>query len=49
MSSSNNSSVASYLIPAAIVGIAVVIKDVWVDGYSLSDEIVLADIGSVPI
>ena len=45
MSSSNNSSVASYLIQASIVGIAVVIKDVWVDGYPLSDDIVLADVG----
>ena len=45
MSSSNNSSWGSYIIPPIIVGIAVVIKDVWVDGYPLSDDIVLADVG----
>ena len=45
MSSSNNSSVASYVIPPIIVGIAVIIKDTMVDGYSLSDDIVLTDVG----
>ena len=45
MSSSNNSSVASYVIPPIIVGIAVIIKDTMVDGYPLSDEIVMTDIG----
>ena len=44
MSSSNNS-VASYIIPPIIVGIAVIVKDVFVDGYPLSDNIVMTDVG----
>ena len=42
---SNNSSVASYVIPPIIVGIAVIIKDVFVDGYPLEDAIVMTDVG----
>jgi hypothetical protein len=41
----SNNSVASYIIPPIIVGIAVVIKDVFIDGYSVSDEIVMTDVG----
>ena len=44
MSSSNNS-VASYVIPPIIVGIAVIIKDTMVDGYPISDDIVMTDVG----
>ena len=43
MSSSNNS-VGSYIIPPIIVGIAVIVKDVFVDGYPLSDNIVMTDV-----
>ena len=45
MSSSNNSSWGSYIIPPIIVGIAVVVKDVFVDGYPLEDAVVLTDVG----
>ena len=45
MSSSNNSSWGSYIIPPIIVGIAVIIKDTMVDGYPLSDKIVFTDVG----
>ena len=45
MSSSNNSSVASFIIPPIIVGIAVIIKDTMVDGYPISDAIVMTDVG----
>ncbi len=45
MSSSNNSSWGSYIIPPIIVGIAVIIKDVFVDGYPLEDAIVMTDVG----
>ena len=41
----SNNSVATYIIPPIIVGIAVVIKDVWVDGYPLEDAVVLTDVG----
>ena len=41
----SNNSVASYIIPPLIVGIAVVIKDVFVDGYPLEDAIVMTDVG----
>ena len=45
MSSSNNSSWGSYIIPPIIVGIAVIIKDTLVDGYPISDQIVMTDVG----
>ena len=45
MSSSNNSSWGSYVIPPIIVGISVIIKDTLVDGYPISDAIVMTDVG----
>ena len=41
----SNNPVASYIIPPLIVGIAVIIKDTMVDGYPISDAIVMTDVG----
>lgn len=41
--SSNNW--ATYVIPPIIVAISVVVKDVFVDGYPMSDSIVITDVG----
>ena len=40
-----NQNWASYLIPPIFVGIAVVIKDVFIDGYPIGDDIVITDVG----
>ena len=36
---------ASYIIPPIFVGVAVVVKDSFVDGYSISSPVLLSDIG----
>jgi hypothetical protein len=36
---------SSYVFPTIVVGIAVVVKDTFVDGYPISDPVVLTDIG----
>ena len=41
----SNNSVASYIIPPIIVGISVIIKDVFIDGYQLDDALVMTDVG----
>ena len=36
---------SSYVFPPLFVGIAVVIKDCFVDGYSISDQVLITDVG----